>query len=196
MCEFPSWTEMPDGTILFLMDKDIANLSEKAVKDCCGHSALREIFPKNGGVDRESFPCPPIIAEAIAKGQMTQMMRAGGITNVVVDREGWPLVLSADGDLNLCSLETLPASAKLSVGGTLNLCSLKTLPASAELSVGGTLDLSSLTSLPASAELSVGGTLYLRSLKTLPASAKLSVGGALYLLGWSGDVKVVPRDSK
>lgn len=101
MCEFPSWTEMADGTILFLTDKDIANLSPKAVNDCCGHSALHEIFPRNGGVDHEGWPCPPVIARAIAEEQMAAMAKAGGITAVEVDRNGLPVLISAGGDLDL-----------------------------------------------------------------------------------------------
>ena len=142
MCEFPSWIETDDGTVLFLTDKDIANLSHKAVNDCCGHSALREIFPNAAGRDREGWPCPPVIAQAIAKGQMTAMARAGGITEVKVNRKGQPLLLSAGGDLDLCGLTSLPATAKLSAGGNLYLSGLKSLPATAKLSAGGDLYLS------------------------------------------------------
>ena len=127
MCEFPSWTEMPDETILFLTDADIARLSPKAVNDCCGHSALLEIYPKNGGVDKESWPCPPVIAKAIRAGQMTLMAKAGGVTAVEVNAKGMPMLLSAGGYLDLRGLKSLPANAKLSAGGYLYLSGLKSL---------------------------------------------------------------------
>jgi len=67
------------------------------------------------------------------------------------------------GSLNLRSLTSLPADAKLSAGGSLYLSSLTSLPANAKLSAGGYLNLSSLTSLPANAKLSAGGYLNLSS---------------------------------
>jgi len=192
MCQFPSWTEMSDGTILFLTDDDIANLSEKSVQDCCGHSALHEIYLKNGGTDREGWPCPPMIAKAIRAGKMRRMAKAGGITAVEVNTKGFPALLSVGGYLYLDGLKTLPANAKLSAGDTLDLDGLKTLPANAKLSAGGSLCLDGLKSLPANAKLSAGGSLYLGGLKTLPANAKLSVGGTLYLSG----LKSLPANAK
>ena len=121
MCEFPSWTEMPDETILFLTDADINRLSPKAIKDCCGHSALHELYPKNGGMDKESFPCPPIIAKAIRAGKMARMAAVCGITAIDVDRLGRPVLLFAGGYLYLGGLKSLPANAKLSAGGYLYL---------------------------------------------------------------------------
>jgi len=174
MCQFPSWTEMSDGTILFLTDDDIANLSEKSVQDCCGHSALHEIYLKNGGTDREGWPCPPMIAKAIRAGKMRRMAKAGGITAVEVNTKGFPALLSAGGSLYLDGLKSLPANAKLSAGGYLYLNGLK--------------------SLPANAKLSAGSTLFLGGLKTLPANAKLSAGDTLYLGSWFGRVKDAPRD--
>jgi hypothetical protein len=165
---------MPDGTILFLTDKDISRLSPGRVEDCCGHSALHELYPKNGGVDKESWPCPPIIAKAIRAGQMSLMAKAGGITAVKVNAKGLPVLLSTGGGLDLSGLTSLPANAKLSTGG-------------------GYLDLSGLTSLPANAKLSAGGILDLRGLTSLPANAKLSAGDSLYLRGWRSKVEDAPR---
>ena len=139
MCEFPSWTEMPDGTILFLTDNDIARLSPRALSDCCGHSALREIYPKARGVDHQSFPCPPVIAKAIRAGKMRKMMLAGRISEVEVTTGGFPVLMSAGDYLDLSGLKSLPANANLSAGGYLDLSGLKSLPANAKLSAGGYL---------------------------------------------------------
>ena len=88
MCEFPSWIELKDGTVLFLTDADIGRLSTGAVADCCGHSALREIYPACGGKDREGWPCPPVIATAIRSGKMSRMAAAGGYRSVSVSANG------------------------------------------------------------------------------------------------------------
>jgi hypothetical protein len=72
--------------------------------------------------------------------------------------------LSAGRDLDLRSLTSLPANAKLSAGGYLYLGSLTSLPANAKLSAGGGLDLSSLTSLPEGFDKSeIKGNIYLKS---------------------------------
>ncbi len=81
--------------------------------------------------------------------------------------------LHFSGHLDLRSLTSLPANAKLSAGGDLDLRSLTSLPANAKLSAGGDLNLGSLTSLPANAKLSAGGYLNLGSLTSLPANETL-----------------------
>lgn len=116
MCQFPSWIEMQDGTILFLEDKDIDNLCSEMVENCCGHSAIRYVFPRsqgheiiNGravppGLSREGFPCPPEIVKAIRAGKMRRIMRADGFAEIHVNdagevhRVGGPALVMIDND--------------------------------------------------------------------------------------------------
>ena len=62
-------------------------------------------------------------------------------------------MLAPVGDLNLCSLTSLPEQCELKPGGALNLGSLTSLPEQCELKPGGDLYLGSLTSLPEQCEI-------------------------------------------
>ena len=72
MCEFPSWIEQKDGTILFLTDKDIKH-HHLEVKDSIGHSAIRKLYPGAAGMDKENFPAHPFVMKALKSGKMKGM---------------------------------------------------------------------------------------------------------------------------
>ncbi len=89
MCDFPSWIETNDGTAVFLTDKDIDSCDGMAVDyDCIGHHAIRKIYPKIKGDDREGFPCHPDVAKEIIAGKMRQMMKIGGYAEIYVNAHG------------------------------------------------------------------------------------------------------------
>ena len=81
MCDFPSWIEVDDGTVLFLTDKDARDNSIDYI-DAVGHHGIRKAFPQAAGKDCEWFPCPPGIASAINRGKMNEIMRSAGIKYV------------------------------------------------------------------------------------------------------------------
>ena len=87
MCDFPSWIEEDDGTVLFLTDKDLEERNIPPV-DGVGHDAIRKVFPGIKGVDKEGFSCPPEIAKAVNAGKMQKMMRVGGYEEIHLDEEG------------------------------------------------------------------------------------------------------------
>ncbi|HUX17186.1 MAG TPA: hypothetical protein VMW52_11985 [Phycisphaerae bacterium] len=197
MCQFPSWIETDDKHVLFLTDNDLSNpaLADLVPHDCCGHTAIRRVYPGAAGRDCEQFPCPPAIVAALRAGKLAKIMAVGGVTECRVTDDGLPLVLSAGGNLYLRGLKTLPANAKLSAGSYLDLGGLTKLPANAKLTAGGCLYLGGLTKLPTGAKLSAGGYLDLGGLTKLPTGAKLSAGGYLYLKDWHGRVEDAPRES-
>ena len=89
MCDFPSWIEAPDRTALFLTDKDIKSLPQTFTNENLpGHSAIRSVYPKAKGKEKEGFPCHPDVAKAIIAGQMRKMMKAGGYKEVYVNANG------------------------------------------------------------------------------------------------------------
>lgn len=94
MCQFPSWIERR-GEIFYLTDRDIETWCEehnpgKDINwyDWIGHSAIYSIFPINSIVplpifiDREGFPCPQEILEAIASRKMTMMAMHSDRTSI------------------------------------------------------------------------------------------------------------------
>ena len=85
------------------------------------------------------------------------------------------------GGLYLSSLTSIPEGFNPTVGGSLNLNSLTSIPEGFNPTVGGYLYLSSLTSIPEGFNPTVGGSLYLRSLKSIPEGFNPTVGGSLYL---------------
>lgn len=87
MCEFPSWIEQDDGTILYLTDRDIPRLTDQLKADCCGHKALRSVYPGAGGKDCKGWPPPFEILEEIRRGRMKEMARNGGV-DVHILRDG------------------------------------------------------------------------------------------------------------
>ena len=105
MCNFPSWIEQDDSTVLFLTDSDVESHG-LAWSDAVGHSGgVRKAYPGAGGVDKEGFPCPPVIAEAIMGGRMQKMMAASseGYASIHVQTDGQlhrvdgPAITYADG---------------------------------------------------------------------------------------------------
>ena len=82
MCQFPSWVEQDDGTVLFLTDKDISRLpGSKQGHDAIGHTSVRTIYPKAGGKDVEGWEkCPAVIRKAIRAGKMQRLAKAAGVT--------------------------------------------------------------------------------------------------------------------
>ncbi len=178
MCEFPSWTEMTDGTILFLTDDDIAKLSPEAVEDCCGHSALHEIFPKNGGKDRESWPCPRVIATAIRAGKMRKMAEAGGVTNCEVDAKGYPTILAITRDsldLRGCTgLKSIPAALKVNYLELRGCAGRKSIPAGLKVNSLYLRGCTGLKSIPAGLKVNSLDLRGCTGLKSIPAGLKVN----------------------
>ncbi len=86
MCHFPSWIETAKE-VIFLVDKDVENEGFNFY-DAVGHGALRSVFPGIGGVNKERFPCHPLVAAEIRKGKMKRLMQAGGYKEVHVNSKG------------------------------------------------------------------------------------------------------------
>ena len=82
MCDFPSWIEQPDGTLLYLTDKDLCHFRPENEHDAVGHHGIRQVFSGANGIDREGFPPPLEIARAIKAGKMASLMRLGGYDRV------------------------------------------------------------------------------------------------------------------
>ena len=106
MCDYPSWKELSDGTVLFLTDKDIDenDILSFDVNDCVGHSAIEKMYPNANGNNKEGFPCPPEIAKEIVRGNMSKMMAAGKYKQVHLNpngelhRDDGPAIERAGGD--------------------------------------------------------------------------------------------------
>ena len=91
MCEFPSWVKS-GRKVYFLTDKDATKLirenPETDYADYVGHAAIRKLYPDIKGVDKEDFPCPLVIANAIKAGRMKKLMKAGDYESLTFDDKG------------------------------------------------------------------------------------------------------------
>jgi len=90
MCQFPSWIELEDKTIVYLTDKDLKNpcFSDCSKYDLIGHSAIEKMYTKIKGKHKEGFPCHPEIVQAIKDGKMKKMMRLDGVAKIKLDDRG------------------------------------------------------------------------------------------------------------
>ena len=94
MCDFPSWLADDNGYVHFLRDKDViaitgGYLTPEEWADWVGHHAITSVIPISSLVRRkEGFPCPPAIATAIRRGEMTHLMRGGGYEEIHLSAEG------------------------------------------------------------------------------------------------------------
>lgn len=86
MCHFPSWKETTKE-VVFLTDKDVKDHGLN-IYDAVGHDAIKKLFPRINGVDKEGFPCHPLVAGEIMKGKMNKLMAAGGYKTIKVNRKG------------------------------------------------------------------------------------------------------------
>jgi hypothetical protein len=93
MCDFPSWVEK-GKQVFFLTDKDCMNYLrslgsyDKTMLDTVGHTALRDMFPNLGGINKEGFPCPLEIVKAIIAGKCKKMMATNGYITLKFDDKG------------------------------------------------------------------------------------------------------------
>ena len=90
MCQFPSWIELEDKSIVYLTDKDLENpcFSDNTDNDLVGHSAIRKMYTKIKGTNQEGFPCHPEIVQAIKDGKMNKLMKLGDFKEIHFNSEG------------------------------------------------------------------------------------------------------------
>jgi len=93
MSDFPSWivgdgeNHREPGFIYFNTDKD---LKEHKIdyKDGVGHDAIRKVWGNIQGYEREGFPCPKEIVDAIRNGKCHKMMIADGCKEIHFNEDG------------------------------------------------------------------------------------------------------------
>lgn len=90
MCQFPSWIELEDKSIVYLTDKDTENpiFNDSQKYDIVGHSAIRKMYPNIKGTNKEGFPYPPEIVKNIRDGKMKKLMKLGGIKEMHLNSDG------------------------------------------------------------------------------------------------------------
>ena len=91
MCQFPSWIELEDKSIVYLTDKDLKNPCFDCNfddNDLVGHSAIRKMYTKIKGTNKEGFPCHPEIAKAINSGKMNKLMKLGRYKKLHLNSDG------------------------------------------------------------------------------------------------------------
>jgi len=103
MCHFPSWYEKPDGTAVFLTDKDMGLIDVPSDYDCVGHAAIRTLYPgiEKEAQEKEGLPCHPDIVRAIQTGKMRKLMKLGGYEQVTI-RKNYYESVSSDGLWETC----------------------------------------------------------------------------------------------
>ena len=105
MCQFPSWIELEDKSIVYLTDKDLKKpcFKDNTDNDLVGHSAIRKMYTKIKGTNKEGFPCHLEIVQAIKDGKMNKLMKLGEYKELHFDSDGklhrtdGPAVESANG---------------------------------------------------------------------------------------------------
>jgi hypothetical protein len=80
MCAFPSWIHLPDGSDVWLEDKDIDLLPAEMQSHARGHAAIEAVYPDKRGEHREWWRKIPLaMLDAMQAGRMARIARAYGV---------------------------------------------------------------------------------------------------------------------
>jgi len=95
MCDVPSWIVTPDGTVLYVTDKD-AKEHGLDLKDATGHAAIRKVYPKATGAEGEGMgkDTPSEVVQALLAGKMHAIAAVG---KMVVRDGDWNLPVKRTG---------------------------------------------------------------------------------------------------